>query len=126
MSARTVRKSATGSPAAGKGGTTPPEPGFPVTVELLAWVNEFAGGSGSGTMELHEHALPGERIRNFLDRFSRRHPRLHEVLWDPDTGELGPHIEIIVNEAVLGVEHELDSSLRAGDRLSLLGQYIGG
>jgi len=104
----------------------PREAPFPVTIELVSWVNQFVGGTGSGSVELQAPAHPGETIRNLLHRVSESHPRLREALWDPDTGELGPHIEIIVNEALLGIEHELDSPLRTGDRLTLIGQYIGG
>ena len=31
-----------------------------------------------------------------------------------------------MNDAVLGIAHELDSSLAPGDRITLLGQYMGG
>jgi hypothetical protein len=33
---------------------------------------------------------------------------------------------VLVNDAVLGVTHELDSPLKPGDRLTLLGQFMGG
>jgi hypothetical protein len=33
---------------------------------------------------------------------------------------------VIVNDAVLGIDHTLDSRLRPGDRITLVGQYLGG
>lgn len=126
MSPRSPRGAGAATPPASSARAGGPGEPFPVTVELVSWVNQFVGGPGSGSVELREPALPGERIRNFLERVSQKHPRLHEALWDPGTGDLGSHIEIIVNDAVLGIEHELDSALRPGDRLTLLGQYIGG
>jgi len=33
---------------------------------------------------------------------------------------------VLVNDAVLGVEHDLDSPLKAGDRVTLLAQFMGG
>ncbi|MBI3076675.1 MAG: MoaD/ThiS family protein, partial [Deltaproteobacteria bacterium] len=45
---------------------------------------------------------------------------------DRASGELGEHIEVLVNDAVLGVAHALDSPLQDGDRITLLGQYLGG
>ena len=51
---------------------------------------------------------------------------LDAALWSPDHTELGEHIEVIVNDAVLGVTHELDSPLKDGDRITLLGQFMGG
>ena len=99
---------------------------FPVRVEVISWVNQFVGGPGTGSVELEETVQPGETVGDLLHRLSARHARLREALWDPDTGALGPHLEVIVNDAVLGIEHELDSPLRPGDRVALLGQYIGG
>jgi hypothetical protein len=32
----------------------------------------------------------------------------------------------MVNDAVLGVSHELDSPVKANDRISLVGAYLGG
>jgi molybdopterin converting factor small subunit len=61
-----------------------------------------------------------------LQRLSARFPQLQYALWEPDTGELGPHIEVVVNGAVLGVHHTLDSPLQDGDRILLFGQYMGG
>ena len=43
-----------------------------------------------------------------------------------DATELGEHIEVLVNDAVLGVAHDLDSRLDGGERIILLGQFMGG
>jgi molybdopterin converting factor small subunit len=40
--------------------------------------------------------------------------------------ELAEHIEILVNDALLGVAHDLDSKLAPGDRVTLLAQFMGG
>jgi hypothetical protein len=61
-----------------------------------------------------------------LHGVSRRFPALHNALWDRRTGELGEHIEVLVNDAVLGVTHSLDSEVLDGDRITLIGQYVGG
>jgi hypothetical protein len=45
-------------------------------------------------------------------------------LWHDNA--LGEHIEVLVNDAVLGINHELDSPLGPRDRVMLLGQYMGG
>ena len=39
---------------------------------------------------------------------------------------LGEHVEVLVNDAVLDVVHTLDSPLHNGDRIALIGQYLGG
>ena len=43
-----------------------------------------------------------------------------------DHTELGSHIEVLVNDEVLGVSYELDSPLTGGERITLLGQFMGG
>ncbi len=98
-----------------------------VVVDVISWINQFVGGSGSGATEFAERVPAGETVRGVLNRLSGRYPQLKASLWDEnDRRNIGPHIEIIVNDAVLGVHHELDSPLRDGDRITLAGQYVGG
>lgn len=98
-----------------------------VHVDLISWVNQFVGGSGSGTAEFEEQVPPGSSVRWVLDRLADRFPKLRDTLWDEnDRSRIGPHVEVIVNDAILGVHHELDSPLSEGDRITLTGQYIGG
>jgi len=63
-------------------------------------------------------------VRSVLRGLSRRFPDLEAALWHDDA--LGEHIEVLVNDAVLGIQHELDSPLAAGDRIALLAQFMGG
>jgi molybdopterin converting factor small subunit len=95
-----------------------------VTVEIVSWITKFIGADGSGRRVMQEPLPPGATVRSVLRGLSQRYPVLHEALWHGD--QLGEHIEVLVNDAVLGVNHDLDSPLRAGDQISLLGQYMGG
>ena len=97
-----------------------------VTIEVTTWVTRHVGGDGSGSKIFTESFAPGETVREVLRRCSARFPELDAALWSPDRAELGEHIEVLVNDAVLGVTHELDSPLRNGDRITLLGQFMGG
>lgn len=100
---------------------------FTVRVDFISWVNQFVGGSGTGATEFDERVVPGETVRDVLNQLSERHPKLKASLWDEnDRRQIGPHIEIIVNDAILGVAHELDSQVVEGDRITLAGQYVGG
>ena len=67
---------------------------------------------------------PSSTVRSVLKTLSVRFPELDAALWH--AGTLGEHIEVLVNDAVLGVEHDLDSALKAGDRVTLLAQFMGG
>jgi molybdopterin converting factor small subunit len=63
-------------------------------------------------------------VRSVLRGLSGRFPELEAALWHGT--EIGEHIEVLVNDAVLGISHSLDSPLRPGDQITLLGQYMGG
>jgi len=95
-------------------------------MEVTTWVTRHVGGDGSGSKLFTESFTHGETLRQVLRRFSARHPDLDAALWSPDHTQLGEHLEIVVNDAVLGVTHELDSPLQGGERITLLGQFMGG
>jgi molybdopterin converting factor small subunit len=98
-----------------------------VHVEVLSWVNRFVGGPGTGEVRLDEAVPRGGSVRAVLRALSDRFPELGRALWDPTRPrELGDNIEVLVNNAVLGVSHDLDSEVLDGDRITLLGQYMGG
>jgi molybdopterin converting factor small subunit len=95
-----------------------------VPVELVGWPTRFVGGDG-GTRRVFDEPLgPGATVRSVLRGLSARFPDLAEALWHGD--ELGEHIEVLVNDAVLGIDHTLDSPLGPGDRIALLAQFMGG
>jgi molybdopterin converting factor small subunit len=95
-----------------------------VPVELVGWPTRFVGGDG-GTRRVFDEPLgPGATVRSVLRGLSARFPELAEALWHGD--ELGEHIEVLVNDAVLGIDHTLDSPLGPGDRIALLAQFMGG
>ena len=95
-----------------------------VPVELVGWPTRFVGGDG-GTRRVFEEPLASDAtVRSVLRGLSARYPDLAEALWLGDG--LGEHIEILVNDAVLGIDHELDSPVKAGDRIALLAQFMGG
>ncbi len=95
-----------------------------VPVEIASWITKFVGGDGSGRRVLEEPLTSGATVRSVLKALSARFPELDKALWHGK--ELGEHIEVLVNDAVLGIEHELDSALRPGDRITLLAQFMGG
>jgi sulfur-carrier protein len=97
-----------------------------IQIDTVAWVTRFVGGNGSDRISFELTIAPGDTVRTVLRRLSERFPQLQYALWDPESGELGEHIEVVVNGAILGVRHGLDSELRDGDRILLFGQYMGG
>jgi len=97
-----------------------------VEIEVVAWITKFVGGDGSTRKIYLEPLQDGDTVRKVLCRLSGRFPQLHKALWDPATGDLAAHIEVLVNDAVLDLTHTLESPRHTGDRLSLIGQYLGG
>jgi molybdopterin converting factor small subunit len=95
-----------------------------VPVEIVGWPTRFVGGDG-GTRRLFDEPLgEGATVRSVLRGLSARFPELQAALWHGD--RLGEHIEVLVNDAVLDIEHTLDSPLAPGDRIALLAQFMGG
>src|SRR5215467_2248891 len=100
---------------------------FKVSVDVLSWVNRFVGGPGTGEVTVTEEVARGATVRGVLRQVTERYPELGRALWDPSQSrEIGDNIEVMVNSAVLGVSHDLDSEILPEDRIMLLGQYMGG
>jgi molybdopterin converting factor small subunit len=97
-----------------------------VTVEVTTWVSKYVGGDGSGARTFEEPITPGEKLGDLLQRYSMRFPELDAALWDSTRTALAEHIEVLVNDAVLGVSHDLDTPLEGGEHITLLGQFMGG
>jgi hypothetical protein len=95
-----------------------------VPVELVGWPTRFVGGDGGSRRVFDEPLAPDATVRSVLRGLSARFPELAEALWHGD--ELGEHIEVLVNDAVLGIDHTLDSPLGPRDRIALLAQFMGG
>jgi molybdopterin converting factor small subunit len=93
-------------------------------VEIVGWPTRFVGGDGATRKLFEEPLTDGATVRSVLRALSRRYPDLDAALWHGPN--LGEHIEVLVNDAVLGIKHELDSPLEAGDRIALLAQFMGG
>jgi len=85
----------------------------PVPVEIVGWPTRFVGGDGSARRIFDEPLPAAATVRTVLRGLSARFPELAAALWHD--GDLGEHIEVLVNDAVLGIEHTLDSPLRPGD-----------
>jgi hypothetical protein len=95
-----------------------------IPVELSGWSTRFIGGNGAGHRVFEEPLVEPATVRSVLRGLTDRFPELAAALWRG--ADLGEHIEVIVNDAVLGVDHSLDSRLGPRDRITLVGQYLGG
>lgn len=95
-----------------------------VPIEVSGWPSRFVGGDGATHRVFEEPATPGATVRSVLRGLSARFPELAAALWHGS--ELGEHIEVLVNDAVLGIDHTLDSPVGPGDRIVLLAQFMGG
>ena len=95
-------------------------------IEVVAWITKFVGGDGSTRKVFHLPLQGDDTVRKALRRLSGRFPQLHRALWDPGTGDLAEHVEVLVNDAVLDLTHSLDSPIGRNDKIALIGQYLGG
>lgn len=103
-----------------------PKAVFQITVELMAWATMFVGGDGSDRKHVSVDAFPGDTVRTVLKRLSAQQPDLDKALWHQGTDNLGEHLEIAVNDALLGIHHTLESEVKPGDKILIMGQYMGG
>jgi molybdopterin converting factor small subunit len=113
-------------PSESRSEATLTRPAGHIQIDTVAWVTRFVGGNGSDRVSFELAIEPGDTVRTVLRRLSERFPELQYALWDAESGELGEHIEVVVNGAVLGIRHHLNSALQDGDRILLFGQYMGG
>src|SRR5262245_52035538 len=74
-------------------------PTVTVRVEVVSWVTKFVGGDGSGRRLFDERLAAGATVRSVLKGLSARFPELERALWNGD--QLGEHVEVLVNDAVL-------------------------
>lgn len=95
-----------------------------IPVELSGWSTRFIGLNGAGRRVFDEPLTDAATVRSVLRGLTDRFPELAAALWHGN--DLGSHIEVIVNDAVLGVAHDLDSRVGPGDSITLVGQYLGG
>jgi hypothetical protein len=106
-------------------GTETARAGTPVIpVEVTGWVTRFVGGNGGGRRIYDEPLTEPATVRSVLRGLTDRHPELAAALWSGE--DLGSHIEVLVNDAVLDVDHTIESRLGPRDRITLVGQYLGG
>ena len=97
-----------------------------VQIEVFAWLTRYVGGDGGGRMFFAEEFVAGESLQTVVRRMTRRFPDLDHVLWDAENGQLGASVEIIVNDAFLGISHTLNSEVKDGDMITLLPAWDGG
>ena len=97
-----------------------------VRLEFISWASTFVGGDGNERKIFHEEVPEGATLRDVLKNMSRRYRLLDEALWHNGSGLLAEHLEIAVNDALLGIHHTLDSEMKEGDLVLLMGQYMGG
>jgi molybdopterin converting factor small subunit len=97
-----------------------------IRVELRPPLGELVGGGSNRRARVELDFQNGETVLGFLLRLGQVYPELLAQLWDDERHELRQPIEIAVNGAVLGIHHQLDSTLHAGDEILLIPQYQGG
>ena len=96
-----------------------------VRLEFISWASTFVGGDGNERKIFDVEVPEGATLRDVLKKMSSRYRSLDEALWH-NGAELAEHLEIAVNDALLGIHHTLDSEMKEGDLVLLMGQYMGG
>ena len=82
--------------------------------------------NGSGKVFFDVTFTPGQTLETVVKSMSQNHPELHRALWDPDSGQLGASVELIINDVFMGIEHTMETPVSDGDRITLLPAWDGG
>ena len=91
-----------------------------VQIEVFGWLTSYVGGDGTGSKYFEAEFSPGESLRAAILRLSQRWPALHQRMWGSKSGQVGPNIDMLLNDAYLGITSSLDSEAQDGDRITLL------
>jgi hypothetical protein len=97
-----------------------------VTVEAVSWMTRFVGGDGTSRILLTETMQPGDTPLTVLRRISRRFPELDQMLWDSSSRAMAEHVQVMLNNVLVGPNEVSQHVLAPGDTITLLGQYMGG
>ena len=97
-----------------------------VQIEVTTWVTKHVGGDGSGTRMFDEPFTPGDTVRTSSAASRDAFPS-----WMPPSGT--PTTPISANPSrwssttpCWASTMSLDSPLEGGERITLLGQFMGG
>ena len=91
-----------------------------IQIEVLGWLTSYVGGDGGGIKYLEAEFSRGETLRAAVFRLSLRYPALHQRMWDSKSGQVGPNLDILLNDAYLGITRSLDSEIQDGDKITML------
>ena len=89
-----------------------------VTVQIPGLLREYCGGEA-------DLSLSAASVGAALDEIARRHPSLYRNVCD-ETGSVRRHINLFVNDWHIRDRNGLDTSLEAGDVVTILPAISGG
>jgi MoaD family protein len=72
-----------------------------------------------------ELSLSASNVRAALEEIERTYPALHRSICD-ETGKVRRHVNVFVNNSLMGDREGLDTELVAGDVLTILPAVSGG
>ncbi|MQF48304.1 MoaD/ThiS family protein [SAR202 cluster bacterium AC-647-N09_OGT_505m] len=90
-----------------------------IHIEVYGWLTSYLGGNGGGRKHFEVDFSLGETLREAVFGLSQGYPTLHQRLWNPQNGQVGPNIDFLLNDAYLGITRSLDSEVQDGDRLTI-------
>jgi molybdopterin converting factor small subunit len=89
-----------------------------VTIHVPGALRPYCGGAS-------QLQLPAETVRGALDAIERGHPALYRNICD-ETGAVRRHVNLFVNTSHVRDREGLDTTLSAGDVVTILPAVSGG
>ena len=97
-----------------------------VTVEALPWLGEAFGGTRSARHVFEVEMEADATLASLLHKLAREYPSFRRVLYDPDTGDFSERVLVALNDHLPELLDGYKTSLRPGDRITLMQAYAGG
>lgn len=97
-----------------------------VRLEIVPWLTEEFGQRGTGRLVLEEPIEGPMRLGDYLASLAGRHPAIGAALVDLDARELFEHVNVVLNDVLVGSHAVLDEPVQAGDSVVFLPAFSGG
>jgi molybdopterin converting factor small subunit len=97
-----------------------------VRVEVMPWLSRYFSTERYGRVIRQMDPGDGGTVRDLLEKLAAQNVELGEVLFDPHTGRVSAHIQLLLNGRLLEIAGGMDAALAPGDTLRLMPGFSGG
>ena len=97
-----------------------------VQLRITPSLSSIVKAQGSDWFVLDRELATGATIGDFLADLALRYSDFRQVVFNPDTGEVGDQVMVVLNDSLLQNPDITETSLNEGDCITLIPMYTGG